>query len=67
VSEPAALPTASVRLGDDTLADIQGFITSGYGHLSRAAYLFVQFRDPRQACGCFRLMPAIARSPVARG
>ncbi len=35
----------SARLTDDVLADIQGFITSGYGHLSRAAYLFVQFHD----------------------
>ena len=36
---------AATRLPDDVLADIQGFITSGYGHLSYAAYLFVQFHD----------------------
>ena len=35
----------ATRLPDDTLADIQGFITSGYGHLSYAAYLFVQFQE----------------------
>jgi len=39
----------SPRLPDDVLADIQGFISSGYGHLSSAAYLFVQFRDALQA------------------
>jgi deferrochelatase/peroxidase EfeB len=38
-------PTLSVA----NLADIQGFITSGYGHLSQSAYLFVQFHDPTQA------------------
>ena len=36
---------AAKRLPDDVLADIQGFITSGYGHLSYAAYLFVQFQE----------------------
>ena len=39
---------ASPRLADDVLADIQGFITSGYGHLSHAAYLFVQIQDAEQ-------------------
>ena len=39
----------SPRLTDDVLADIQGFVTSGYGHLSCAAYLFVQFHDPGRA------------------
>ena len=39
----------ATRLPDDVLADIQGFITSGYGHLSYAAYLFVQFQDAGQA------------------
>jgi hypothetical protein len=49
----------SARLTDDVLADIQGFITSGYGHLSHAAYLFVQF-DAGQAQGWLgRLAPAI--------
>jgi Dyp-type peroxidase family len=36
------------RLTDEVLADIQGFIVSGYGHLSHAAYLFVQCRDGEQ-------------------
>ena len=39
------------KLSVDVLADIQGFITSGYGHLSQAAYLFVQFHDPPRARG----------------
>jgi len=37
------------RLADSVLADIQGFITSGYGHLPHAAYLFVEFRDAARA------------------
>lgn len=50
----------SVRFTDDVLADIQGFITSGYGHLSRAAYLFVQFHDAGRArLWLRRLAPAI--------
>src|SRR4029077_16567526 len=44
-----AVTIPSTRLPDDVLADIQGFITSGYGHLSYAAYLFVQFHDAGQA------------------
>lgn len=40
---------ATTRLPDDVLGDIQGFITSGYGHLSHAAYLFVRFQDAGQA------------------
>jgi deferrochelatase/peroxidase EfeB len=40
---------SAARLPDDVLADVQGFITSGYGHLSHAAYLFVQFHDARRA------------------
>jgi Dyp-type peroxidase family len=35
----------STRLAYEVRADIQGFITSGYGHLSHAAYLFVQIND----------------------
>jgi deferrochelatase/peroxidase EfeB len=35
----------ATRLSADVLADIQGFITSGYGHLSHAAYLFLHFHD----------------------
>ena len=33
--------TSPARLTDDALRDIQGIITSGYGHLPYAAYLFV--------------------------
>ena len=33
----------------ETLADIQGFITSGYGHLPQSAYLSLQFGDPATA------------------
>ena len=43
----ASLP--ATRLTETALADIQGFITSGYGHLSYAAYLFLQFQDAVQA------------------
>jgi Dyp-type peroxidase family len=39
----------ATRLPEAVLADIQGFITSGSGHLSYAAYLFVQFQDAGQA------------------
>src|SRR2546428_4614076 len=39
----------SPRLTADALADIQGFVASGYGHLSRATYLFVQFHDAGEA------------------
>ena len=50
----------SARLTDDVLADIQGFITSGYGHLSHAAYLFLQFHEAGQAQRWLgRLVPAI--------
>lgn len=41
--------THSTAFGEDVLADIQGFITSGYGHLSHAAYLFPQFREAARA------------------
>jgi Dyp-type peroxidase family len=33
--------TSTARLTDEALRDIQGVITSGYGHLPYAAYLFV--------------------------
>lgn len=50
----------SARLTDDVLADIQGFIVSGYGHLSHAAYLFIQCQDSGQAQRWLgRLAPAI--------
>jgi Dyp-type peroxidase family len=37
------------RLTPEAKADIQGFITSGYGHLPCGAYLFLQVRDRVQA------------------
>jgi Dyp-type peroxidase family len=40
---------AAPRLAVEDLADIQGFLTSGYGHLPQSAYLFVQFHDSAQA------------------
>ena len=47
-------------LSDDVLADVQGFITSGYGHLSHAAYLFLQFHESGPARRWLGLMaPAI--------
>ena len=71
IYEPACPYARSARLIDDVLADIQGFITSGYGHLSNAAYLFVQFHDARQAQRWLgRLAPAITTArpwPIAPG
>jgi len=59
----------STRFADDVLADIQGFISSGYGHLSPAAYLFLQFRDEGKAQDWLRhLVPEITSArpwPVA--
>jgi len=37
------------RLTPEAKADIQGFITSGYGHLPAGAYLFLEVRDRAQA------------------
>jgi Dyp-type peroxidase family len=37
------------KLPEEALADIQGFITSGYGHLKFAAYLFVRFTNGDKA------------------
>jgi len=39
----------SARLADETLADIQGFITSGYGHLPLADYMFLRIHDAARA------------------
>ncbi|MEO8256513.1 MAG: peroxidase [Acidobacteriota bacterium] len=51
---------AVTRLAEDVLADIQGFITSGYGHLSYAAYLFVHFQAAGPARRWLKLIaPAI--------
>ena len=43
---PGASPP---RFGDDVRRDIQGFLTTGYGHLTVAAYLFVRFGNPSSA------------------
>jgi Dyp-type peroxidase family len=43
------LTATSARLTDETLADIQGFLTSGYGHLPFATYLFLQIHERREA------------------
>ena len=37
-------------LTDAALEDIQGLITSSYGHLSRSAFLFVRMTTPTGAC-----------------
>ena len=37
------------KLPVDDLADVQGFITTGYGHLSHSVYLFLQFADRLRA------------------
>src|SRR5687767_4651216 len=51
---------AETPMTDDVLADIQGFTTSGYGHLSYAAYLFIQFQEAGPARRWLGLMaPAI--------
>jgi len=39
----------SALLSDDALRDIQGIITSGYGHLRYSAYLFVMMTNPAGA------------------
>jgi Dyp-type peroxidase family len=55
--------SSTALLSDDVLADVQGFITSGYGHLPHAAYLFVQFRDAGQAKRWLEaIVPAITSS-----
>ena len=47
------------RLRDADLADIQGFVTSGFGHLRSAAYLFVRMDD---GAGARRWIQAIEPS-----
>ena len=63
------VPQQSPRFTDDVLAEIQGFVTSGYGHLSSAAYLFLQFQDAGRArLWLRRLGPAITSArawPIA--
>ena len=51
-----AMTAASTRLTDDDRADIQGFITSGYGHLPVAAYLFVRLHDAAGAAQWVRTL-----------
>jgi Dyp-type peroxidase family len=46
VTETARLPA---RLDSESLADVQGFITSGYGHLPCSAYLFLQMHEAADA------------------
>lgn len=41
--------THTNELSPDAKADIQGFITSGFGHLPFGAYLFVEVRDRSRA------------------
>ena len=54
---------SSTALPDGVLGDVQGFITSGYGHLPHAAYLFVQFHDAGQAKRWLdAIVPAITSS-----
>jgi len=47
MGQPHPLPPSA-------LADVQGLVTTGYGHLHHAAYLFVAFRDPAGAAGWLR-------------
>jgi Dyp-type peroxidase family len=39
----------AVRLTDDTLADIQGFVTTGYGHLPLARYVLLHISEGTRA------------------
>ena len=39
----------TARLADEALADIQGFVTSGYGHLPSARYVFLEIYDAAAA------------------
>jgi Dyp-type peroxidase family len=50
------MTAASTVLTDDDRADIQGFITSGYGHLPAAAYLFVRLHDAARATQWIRTL-----------
>jgi deferrochelatase/peroxidase EfeB len=49
----------SLRLTDEGLSDIQGFITSGYGHLPLTAYLFVKMTT---AVGARRWLESVSPS-----
>ena len=54
--------TSVARLTDDALRDIQGIITSGYGHLPYAAYLFVTMTN---ADGARRWLALVGNSITA--
>ena len=43
------MTATAARLADEILADIQGFLTSGYGHLPLATYLFLQIHERHRA------------------
>ena len=49
----------ATKLSIEALADIQGFITSGYGHLPQAAYLFLQFHDASRSRHWLGILAAI--------
>jgi len=54
---------APPAINDAALADIQGFLTSGYGHLAETAYLFVRIADASAARRWIdRLIPEITTS-----
>src|SRR6476646_9913723 len=63
--------TSSAALPDDVRADLQGLISSGYGHLPHAAYLFFGVHDAAGARAWLgRLAPAITTArawPVSGG
>jgi Dyp-type peroxidase family len=59
-----------VRLTDKALGNIQGIITSGYGHLPQAAYVFIKLTEPGHARRWLeRVSPSVtpsSRWPVDR-
>jgi Dyp-type peroxidase family len=60
VTEPIRPPA---RLDAESLADVQGFITSGYGHLPCSAYLFLRMHETDGARRWLHaLEPSIATS-----
>ena len=54
-------------LTDEALNDIQGVITSGYGHLPQAAYLFVTMTNPGGARQWLQRLSASITSSAGRG
>ena len=49
------MPDSDKIFPPETKADIQGLITSGYGHLRYAAYLFLRIEDRDQGRGWIAL------------